>query len=141
MVFLKWQDSKIWPFLMVDMYHFPLPLIHLFKKKKRRNLDIIGCWVIRAGSWIEKDLEPSSSPPNCSKDSRKLLPLLISINWPTLETSWVLLQKINSKMYLVSCSNTHRDVTDSVNHEMVKNTKIWISWEWNQSFLPNKKNS
>ena len=32
-------------------------------------------------------------------------------------------QKIYSKMYLVSCTNTHRDVTDSVNYGMVKNTK------------------
>ena len=42
-------------------------------------------------------------------------------------------------MHLVSCTNTHRDVTDSVNHGMVKNTKIWISWEENVIFLWNKK--
>ena len=42
-------------------------------------------------------------------------------------------------MYLVSCTNTHHDVTDSVNHGMVKNTKIWISWEWNIIFPRNKK--
>ena len=27
-------------------------------------------------------------------------------------------------MYLVSCTNTHHDVTDLVNHGMVKNTKL-----------------
>ena len=27
-------------------------------------------------------------------------------------------------MHLVSCTNTHRDVTDLVNHGMVKNTKL-----------------
>ena len=27
------------------------------------------------------------------------------------------------KKYTVSCTNTHHDVTDLVNHEMVKNTK------------------
>ena len=27
------------------------------------------------------------------------------------------------KMYFVSCTNTHRGVTDLVNHGMVKNTK------------------
>ena len=27
-------------------------------------------------------------------------------------------------MYLVLCTNTHRDVTDSVNHVMVENTKL-----------------
>ena len=43
------------------------------------------------------------------------------------------------KMYPVSCTNTHHDVTDLVNHGMVKNTKTWISWEWNITFLRNKK--
>ena len=42
-------------------------------------------------------------------------------------------------MYLISCTNTHRDVIDSVNHEMVKNTKTWVSWERNVIFLRNKK--
>ena len=50
-----------------------------------------------------------------------------------------MIQKIYSKMHLVSCTNTHRDVTDLVNHGMVKNTKTWISWEWNITFLRNKK--
>ena len=34
-------------------------------------------------------------------------------------------------MHFVSCTNTHRDVTYLVNHGMFKNTKTWISWEWN----------
>ena len=42
-------------------------------------------------------------------------------------------------MDLVSCANTHHDVTNLVNHWMVKNTKTWISWEWNITFLWNKK--
>ena len=42
-------------------------------------------------------------------------------------------------MYLVSGTNTHCDVTDSVNHGMVKNTKAWTSWEKNIIFLRNKK--
>ena len=54
-------------------------------------------------------------------------------------TSWVVVQKIHSKMHLVSCTNTHRDITDLVNHGMVKNTEAWISWEWNIIFLWNKK--
>ena len=65
--------------------------------------------------------------------------LLISINWPSLVTSWVVVQKIYSKMYFVSCPNTHRDVTYLVNHGMVKNIKTWISWERNVIFLRNKK--
>ena len=88
---------------------------------------------------MEKDLEPNPSAPNCSKDYRKLLPQLIFINWPSLVTLWVVVQQIYSKMYLVSCTNTLRDITDSVKHEMVINTKIWISWEQNIIFLQYKK--
>ena len=65
------------------------------------------------------------------------MPLFISINWPSLVTLWVVVQKIYPNMYLVSCTNTHRDVTNSVNHGMV--TKTWISWERNRIFLRNKK--
>ena len=50
-----------------------------------------------------------------------------------------MVQKIYSKMYLVSFTNTYRDVTDLVNHGMVKNTKTWISWKQNIIFLQNKK--
>ena len=138
-ILLKWQYSKIGPFLMVDIYQFYLSFIHLFKKLKHWNLDLFGYWVIGAGCLIKKDPESSRSPPNCSKDYWKLLLLLISINWPGLVTSWVVVQKIYSKMHLVSCTNTHCDVTDLVNHGMVKNTKTWISWERNIIFLRNKK--
>ena len=41
-------------------------------------------------------------------------------------------------MYTVSCANTHH-VTDLINHGIVKNTKTWISWEQNITFLQNKK--
>ena len=118
---------------------FNCPLFTFPKKKKIWNLDIIGYLVIGAGCWIKKDLEPSPSLPNCSKDYLKLLPLLMSINWPSLVTSWVVVQKKSSKMYLVSFTNSHCDVTDTVIHGMVKNTKPWISWERNISFLWNQK--
>ena len=39
----------------------------------------------------------------------------------------------------VLCTNTHHDVTDLVNHGIVKNTTNWISWELNITFLQNKK--
>ena len=73
-------------------------------------------------------MESSPSLPNCWTDYWKLLYLLIPINWPGLVTSWFVVQKIYSKMHLISCTNTHRDVTDLVNHGMVKNTKTWISF-------------
>ena len=50
-----------------------------------------------------------------------------------------MLQKIYSKMYLVSCTNSHHDVTDLVNQEMVENTKTWISWKRIITFLVNEK--
>ena len=50
-----------------------------------------------------------------------------------------MVQKIYSKMHPVLCTNTHHDVTDLVNHGMVKNTKTWISWKRNIIFLRNKK--
>ena len=65
--------------------------------------------------------------------------MLISINWPSLVTSWVVVQKTYSKMHIVLCTNTHYDVADLVNHGMVKNTKTWISWERNITFIRNKK--
>ena len=85
------------------------------------------------------DLKSSPSPPNSSKDYWKLLSLLISINWPSLVTSWVVVQKIFSKMLLVSFANTHCDTTDLVNHLMVKNTKTWLCQEQNIIFLRNIK--
>ena len=39
------------------------------------------------------------------------------------ELERLIVQNINSKMYLVSCTNTHHDVTDLVNYGMTKNTK------------------
>ena len=49
-------------------------------------------------------------------------------------------QTIYTKMFPVSCTNSYHDVTDLLNHGMVKNTKNWISWEQNITFLGNKKN-
>ena len=126
MVLLKGQYSKVWPFLMFDLYHSQLSFTHLFKKMKHWNLDIFDYWVIGGRLLNWKGPESSPSLPNCSKDYWKLLYLLISINWPSLVTSWFVVQKIYSKMHLVSCINTHRDVTDLVNHGKVKNTKTWI---------------
>ena len=42
-------------------------------------------------------------------------------------------------MHPVSCTNTHHDVSDLVNHEMVRNTKTSLSRERNITFLRNKK--
>ena len=47
--------------------------------------------------------------------------------------------KRHSKMHPVSCSNTLSWRYRFVNHGIVKNTKTWLSWEWNINFLQNKK--
>ena len=122
---------------------FNCPLFTFSKKKKMKqwNFDITGYWIIRAGCSTEKDLELIPTLPNYSKDSWKcpFLPLLKSINWPSLVTQWFVVQNIYSKMHLVSCSNIHRGVTDLLNHKMAKNTKTWISWQQNITFLWRKK--
>ena len=48
-----------------------------------------------------------------------------------------MLQKRYSKMHLVSCTNTHHDITDLVNYEIVKNENLNILQ--NIIFLQNKK--
>ena len=40
--------------------------------------------------------------------------------------------KRHSKMH--PCTNADHDITDLVNRGVVKNTKTWISWEWNIHF-------
>ena len=86
---------------------------------KHWNLAIIGYWVIGTGCQIKKDLELNPSPQNRLNDSWKILSLLISIEWPSLVTQWVVIQKINSTMYPVWCTNTHHDATGLVNHEII----------------------
>ena len=117
---------------------FKCPLFTFLKKWTLESLDN---WLL--SNWISflywKGQGTTHSPSNCSNDSGKLLPLFISISWPSLVTWWVLVQKIYLKMHPVSCSDTHHDVTDLVNHGMVKNRKTWISWEQNITFLRNKK--
>ena len=38
------------------------------------------------------------------------------------------------QMHLILCANTHHDFTNLVNHEMLKKTKNWTSWERNIAF-------
>ena len=73
-------------------------------------------------NWKGPETYPSS--PIYTKDSWKLLPLHISNIWPSLVTQWVAVQKIYSEMHPASFTNTDHDVTDLLNHGMVKNTKI-----------------
>ena len=106
------------------------------KKMKHWKLDKIGYWEIGAGCLIEIGLELSPSPPNRSKDFRKMIPSCLDLSTKSPE---FLIQKVYSKIHPVLCTNSHHDVTDLVNHGMVKNTKTWISRERNITLLWNKK--
>ena len=67
-------------------WHLPFLIVPYssFQNMMHRKVYMIGYWVIEAGWSTEKGLEHSPSPPNFSKDSWKLLPLLVSIIWPSL---------------------------------------------------------
>ena len=107
-----------------------MSFIHLIKKVKHWNLDIIGYWVIAAGCWIEKDLEHSPKTFRLFKRFLKIIVLAY------------IYQLVKSDD-LMSCGSKdvfkNHNVTKLVNHEIVKNTKTWIFWEWNTTFLQNKK--
>ena len=75
-ILLNWQYSEIWPFLTVDIYHFWMSLIQLFKKIKHWNLDKIDYWVIGAGCWIKKHLELIPFLQICQKIPNSYFPCL-----------------------------------------------------------------
>ena len=88
-------------------------------------------------TWKGPGTKPQSS--KSFKRFQKILPLLASINWPSLVGSWVGVQKIYWEVHPFSCTNNHHDVTNLLNHGMVKDPKTWISWGRNIIFLRNKK--
>ena len=116
-----------------------MSLTHLFEKNK--ILESWHNWLLSNSSWLLNWKGPGTYPQssNCSKASLKLLPLFISIIWPSLVTKWVVVQKICSNIHSVSCTNIHHAVTDLVNHGMVENIKTWISWQRYITSLRNKK--
>ena len=59
----------------------------------------------------------------------------ISIIWPSLVNSLVVVQKIYWKIHPVSHTNTHHHILDLENHGMVKITKTWMYWEQNRTEL------
>ena len=111
--------------VIFNSWHIPFSVVPYSPFQGNETLESWLNWLLsnwrRLLNW--KGLELSPSPPNCSEDFSKLLPLLMCIDWPSLVTYWVVAQKIYSKMYPVTCTNTHHDVIDLLNHEMVKNSK------------------
>ena len=68
-------------------WHLPFSIVPYLPIQKK-PLESWHNWSLSNRSRLlnKKDLELSSSPPNCSNGSWKLLPLLISISWPSLVT-------------------------------------------------------
>ena len=109
--------------------------------KKKETLESWHNWLLRNWCRLLNRKGPGTRPHSSKlfKWFLNLFSLFISINWPSLATWRVVVQKTYSKMHPVSYTNIHRDVTDLVNHWMVKNRKSWISWERKITFLRNKK--
>ena len=136
MILLKWEYSKIWPFLKVE-----ISIINLFKIWNTGNLTYFVIGQLGQVAKLERtwNLAPLLQiVQKITENYRPFLYLLTSQVWWLLEL-WL-------KIYIQKCTlshvlntNTQRDVTDLVNHRMVKNTKTWISWEGNIIFLWNKK--
>ena len=111
-------------------YTILIVLYSPFQKNKHWNPGIFGYWVLGAGCLIEK--------PQSPRLFKRLLKIIVlAYIYQLAEFGDFMI--CGSKMHFIPCTNTHRDVTDLVNHGMVKNTKTWISWERNIIFLWNKK--
>ena len=76
------------------------------------------------------------SPPDCSKDSWKIIALVFIYQ---LANFGDLMSYGSKDIFKYAPCLFHHDVTDMVNQDMAKDTKIWVSWEWNVNFLWNKK--
>ena len=115
------KDKKIWLF---NSWHLPFLNVPYSPFHKKWNTGILTLlvseYIIGTVSWIKKDLELSPSPPNCSKDSWKLL-VLFCLYLSTGQVWWI--NEFWSKIYIQECSctctNNHLDVTNLANHGMV----------------------
>ena len=128
-------------------FNCPLLLIHLFKKMKHWNLNIAN-WLLSNWDRLLKRKGPETLPQSSKFFKRLHRIIVIVYSYLSVGQVWWLHHELWIKRYIqkctlshiTSCTNTHPDVTDLVNHDgMVKNTKNWISWEWNIIFLWNKK--
>ena len=114
-------------------WHIPFLIVLYSPFQKNETLESWHIWLFSKRTW---NLAPVSQIVHkITENYCTCLYLSAGQVW-WLHDLWF---KRYSEMHLVSCTNTHRDVTDLVNHGMVKNTKIWISWERNIIFLRNKK--
>ena len=113
--------------------------IHLFKIMKHWNLRILGYWALGQVTKLKRTWNLAIVSQTVQTITENYCPCLYL---STGQVWW--LHDLWFKRYIQKCTlshllNTHRGVTDLVNQGMVKNTKTWISWERNITFLQNKK--
>ena len=102
---------------------------------KHWNINIFSYWVIGAPAKLKRTW---SIVPVLQIVQKITANYHSCLNLSTGQVWW--LCELWFKRYIhVSCANTHCDITDLVNHGMIKNTKTWISWGQNIIFLWNKK--
>ena len=138
MILLKCQYSKIWSFLIVDIFQFLNVPCSPFQKNCM--LESWHNWLLSNWSRLlnRKGLQGlaaykvysllSPSPPNCSENSWKLLPLPISINWPSRPRLSYVWFKRYSKMHPVSCANTWNTQIVILNIQIMM-SQIWLNME------------
>ena len=111
-LFYHFEKIAIWYVLLIFIRWYLTFLavsVHTFIRVKNQKFIIIDFGLIVVVGWkIEKQLGPS--PPNHSKSTLKILLITISVSWPNFITKWSTIQKIYSKLYPVSSTNTHHEV-------------------------------
>ena len=79
--------------------------MHTFKRAKNRKFILIGFSSIAVGWYNKTDLAS-----NIAKWLTKILPMTISISWPSYMLKWFAIHNKYSNMYYASRPNSHHDV-------------------------------
>ena len=69
--------------------------LYTFKRLKNHNLNTIGFWLIVGSCLSKKGLDVSSSAPVYTKYFLNILPVTISITFPSFVTKWYTIKKIH----------------------------------------------
>ena len=120
MILLKWQYSETFTSFNC--------LLFTFSKKWNTALELWHNWLLSNWSRLLQFLQIVQKIPG-----NYCLCLYQSID----QVWW--LNEFRFKRCIQKCTLFHRDVTDLVNNGMVKDTKPWIFWERDITFLRHKK--
>ena len=99
------QISKFVTSSLVASYTYAY-LFWILSPIKIKFGQILVCCMIKISNMFLDECWRLETSSRLFYDFILLLHLLISINWPSLVTSWFVVQKIYSKMHLISCTNT-----------------------------------